>query len=265
MQDTASVPCWLSSDGQETYYLGIQVDISAPFHPPQLKHRVLVEGTVTEEPRICGGIVLKPVSVSVLPEVDLACNTVRPTAGYSIVDPPRGAGPSNRGKRIASDPVPPPPAAPAPADVQPFSPKTYTVPFAFDGLYMDIHAFMNVLMAARYASSGHPNHVTVTGYRCRVILSNGKTVVENCSAGGTARPQSGSGVEGTQCRLRDRRAMGSGTAGLRPAADRPAGRHHRDPGLTGRPSVPTRFTAATHRLEVYTCPSLYIVGYSAIE
>jgi hypothetical protein len=78
VQDTKTVPCWLAEYGGELYYLGIQTDISAEFHPPYLGHKVLVEGVISNEPRICGGVVLKPVVVSPLIEPDPSCNTILP-------------------------------------------------------------------------------------------------------------------------------------------------------------------------------------------
>src|ERR1700760_3914831 len=71
VRDTKTVPCFLAENEGELYYLGIQQDITSDFHPPQLKHEVLVEGTVVPGPRVCGGIPLKPVSVSVVKEVNL--------------------------------------------------------------------------------------------------------------------------------------------------------------------------------------------------
>ncbi len=44
VRDTRTVPCFLAEYDGETYFLGIQQDITADFHPPQLKHEVLVEG-----------------------------------------------------------------------------------------------------------------------------------------------------------------------------------------------------------------------------
>src|SRR5471030_1347112 len=81
VRDTKTVPCYLAEYEGETYFLGIQQDITSDFHPPQLKHEVLVEGTVAVDPsapRVCGGIPLKPLSISVLKEVNLACNTLLP-------------------------------------------------------------------------------------------------------------------------------------------------------------------------------------------
>src|SRR5208283_3530544 len=56
VRDTKTVPCFLAEYEGELYYLGIQQDITSEFHPPQLKHEVLVEGQVAEAPRVCGGI-----------------------------------------------------------------------------------------------------------------------------------------------------------------------------------------------------------------
>ena len=66
VRDTSSVPCWLAEYEGETYFLTLQTDVSAPVTPPWLGHRVLVEGTISPEARICGGVVLKPVHLSVL-------------------------------------------------------------------------------------------------------------------------------------------------------------------------------------------------------
>ena len=52
VQDTATVPCWLSEYDDQEYYLGIQTDISADFDPPYLGHQVLVEGVISDEPRV---------------------------------------------------------------------------------------------------------------------------------------------------------------------------------------------------------------------
>src|SRR5262245_58743995 len=56
VRDTKTVPVWLAEYAGTWYYLGIQQDIGAEFHPPQLKHDLLVEGTVSDEPKICGAI-----------------------------------------------------------------------------------------------------------------------------------------------------------------------------------------------------------------
>ncbi|HVV44509.1 MAG TPA: hypothetical protein VHC72_04865, partial [Bryobacteraceae bacterium] len=78
IRDTRTAPCYLAESGGETYFLGTQQDSEGDIEAPQLKHQVLVEGTAAPGPRVCGGIPLRPVSISVLKEVDLACNTLLP-------------------------------------------------------------------------------------------------------------------------------------------------------------------------------------------
>src|SRR5262245_22448531 len=78
VRDTKTVPCWLAEMDGELYFLGIQEDTGAAWYPPQLGHKVLVEGTVSSEPRVCGGIVLKPLVTSVMPEIEASCNTLLP-------------------------------------------------------------------------------------------------------------------------------------------------------------------------------------------
>ena len=48
VRDTKTVPCFLAEYEDELYYLGIQQDITNEFHPPQLKHEVLVEGRIAD-------------------------------------------------------------------------------------------------------------------------------------------------------------------------------------------------------------------------
>jgi hypothetical protein len=152
VRDTASVPCWLSEYDGELYYLTIQSDVTSPVTPPWLGHRVLVEGTVSAEPRICGGIVLKPVHLSVMPEADASCNTMLPAEErYNLTfEPPRPPGPSKG--RLAFDNAPPP-ARPAPA-AQP-STKEFVVPYDFDALIGFNHArvLTDVLEFARAAGN----------------------------------------------------------------------------------------------------------------
>ena len=95
VRDTKTVPCFLAEYEGETYFLGIQQDITSDFHPPQFKHEVLVEGHGRAGPRVCGGIPLKPLSISVLKEVNLACNTLLP-AEPGIDAPAASRGPGHR-------------------------------------------------------------------------------------------------------------------------------------------------------------------------
>jgi outer membrane protein OmpA-like peptidoglycan-associated protein len=182
VRDTKEVPCWITRYKGETYYLGIQQDIGAAFYPPQLKHKVLVEGVVSNEPRICGGVVLKPVVVSSLLEVDKSCNTILPAGKYRIDFARRGAGPG-RGGTPATEPSKPQPPRTPPAQEASSSPKHFLVRFDFDNTFMTIRQSGQVSAAAQYAASSHAKMVEVRGYRSATLLSSGKPLTERADIG----------------------------------------------------------------------------------
>jgi outer membrane protein OmpA-like peptidoglycan-associated protein len=172
VRDTASVPCWLAEYEGEVYFLTLQTDVSAPVTPPWLGHRVLVEGTVSAEPSICGGKVLTPVRLSVL-ERDASCTTMLPAEErYNLTfEPPRPPGPS-RG-RLAFDAAPAPTAAPAPAAAI----REFVVSYPFDGLVGFNHAgvLTGILEFARKVDA---REIDIVGHRGAVRLSNGQTIIE---------------------------------------------------------------------------------------
>jgi hypothetical protein len=176
VRDTASVPCWLAEYKGELYFLTLQTDVSAPVTPPWLGHRVLVEGTVSAEPRICGGIVLQPVHLSVL-DRDASCNTMLPAEErYNLTfEPPRPPGPS-RG-RLAFDNAPA--ASPSPATV---STREFVVSYPFDGLVGFNHAGL-LTQVLEFARAAKASEIEIVGYRGAVRLSNGQTMVEESAIG----------------------------------------------------------------------------------
>ena len=179
VRDTSTVPCWLAEYQGELYFLTLQTDVSAPVNPPQLGHQVLVEGVVADKPRVCGGIPLEPVVLSVLPELDSSCSTMLPAEDrYNLTfEPPRPPGPS-RG-RLAFDNPTPAPARPA-ADVA--LPRTFTLQYDFDGTIAFRHA--GALQQIQEAVlKGQATHVEVTAYRASSLLSNGKTMIERDDIG----------------------------------------------------------------------------------
>jgi len=168
VRDTKTVPCFLAEYDGELYYLGIQQDITAAFHPPQLKHEVLVEGRVAEGPRVCGGIPLKPLAISVVKEVDPSCETLLPAEpGIEAPPAPRGAGPSPR-----------PLVTEKPPRAGLKGPQEFTVRFAFNDDYVEFGSIQVVNEAAAYAKSIHASSVKVMGYRATTVLSNGTRLVE---------------------------------------------------------------------------------------
>jgi len=173
IKDTPSVPCWLAEYDGELYYMGVQSDVSAPFTPPWLGHKALVEGTpAADGERICGGIVLEPVKVSVMPEMSPECGTVlMAEPGYVLpFEPRRPPGPSTG--QLAFTPPPPPPL-PEP----PFVARTFEVYFPFDGSvnFQTPRALQEVL---RYAEAIGATRLEVAGYRGAVQLSDGEIIAE---------------------------------------------------------------------------------------
>ena len=168
VRDTKTVPCFLAEYEGELYYLGVQQDITAAFHPPQLKHEVLVEGRVAPGPRVCGGIPLEPLSISVVKEINPACNTLLP-AEPGIDAPPalRGPGPSSKPLALGS----------RPSDAR-TGRQEFTVLYAFNDDYVEFGANRVVTDAAAYAKKIGASSVTVTGYRATTLLSNGNRLVE---------------------------------------------------------------------------------------
>jgi hypothetical protein len=173
VRDTKTVPCFLAEMDGELYFLGVQEDTGADWYPPQLGHKVLVEGTVAPGPLVCGGIPLKPIVTSVMPEVDNSCNTLLP-AEDNIIAPEvrRGPGPSTASGGGG-------PRPPAPRLVPPFEPREFTLPFDFDSDVMSLHVTPTVGQAVAYAKAIGPSaKVSVTAYRGATLLSNGETLVE---------------------------------------------------------------------------------------
>ena len=176
VRDTNTVPCWLSEYEGQMYFLTLQTDVSAPVNPPWLGHKVLVEGVVSDEPSICGGRVLKPVTLSVLPELDRSCNTMLPAEDrYNLTfEPPRPPGPS-KGRLAFGDPTPRNAAA-----AQAQTPRAFTLQYEFDGTVVFRHAqiLQQILDAA---NAGHATEIRITGYRSASRLSNGTVMAERAN------------------------------------------------------------------------------------
>lgn len=172
VRDTASVPCWLAEYAGELYFLTLQTDVSAPVNPPWLGHRVLVEGRRKEGPRICGGIPLEPVRLSIVAEPDSSCNTMLPAEDrYNLTfEPPRPPGPS--AGRLAFNTLPMPVR---PADVT-REVRRYSLSYDFDGLVNFKHPFQ--LTPVFYtAQAMQVRRVEIEGHRGAALLSDG-TVLE---------------------------------------------------------------------------------------
>jgi outer membrane protein OmpA-like peptidoglycan-associated protein len=162
VRDTKTLPCWLAEYEGELYFLGLQGSSASEFYAPQLNHEVLVEGAVTNEPRVCGGIPLKPVRISVIAELNRACNTLLP-AEDGMEAP---TAPARRGAEDMRKPG---------SDV---TQRDFTVPFDFDSDYLTLHTTRIVGEAARVAKAAPAAKIETQGYRATTWLSNGKKFTE---------------------------------------------------------------------------------------
>jgi hypothetical protein len=181
VRDTKTVPCFLAEYEGETYYLTIQQDIQAELYPPQLLHEVLVEGTVAPGPRVCGGIPLKPVKLSVLPELSLECNTILP-AEPGIEAPPtkRPAGPSTRqAPVVVGGGTPPTKPTPGERLTGPFAERAFDIRYDFDSSFLFSRDTRLVSQAATYATTAKAKSVEITAHRAASLLSNGRILTEN--------------------------------------------------------------------------------------
>jgi hypothetical protein len=190
VRDTRSVPCWLSDYQGDRYYLTIQSDVSATVQPPMLGHQVLVEGVVSDAAPICGGIVLEPVRLSVMPERDANCNALLPAdERYTIDFNPRPPGPS--GGRLAFDPAPGAAARGAPRPA-PSGPQRIDIHFDFDRGVSFRHPaeLAAVLQTARQTGA---KRLKVTGWRGAHRLSDG-TLLREADATGRRRAEEVAGL-----------------------------------------------------------------------
>lgn len=177
LRDTKTVPCWLTEHGGKLYYLGIQTDVSAEFNPPSLGHRMLVEGAPSDDPQICGGIVMKSVKVSVMQERADDCNTMLPAEDrYDLpFEAPRPPGPSSGRLAYAN---PPPPPVPTP----PFQAKSFDITYEFDGLVGFKHP-KQITPILTYARQIKARDIEITGYRGATRLDDGKLLTEQPGIG----------------------------------------------------------------------------------
>ena len=182
-----------------TEYDGVVYALSSPpdWGAPQLKHRVLVEGVVRDGPNACGGLPLDG-RVSVLPDIDSACDRILPFDGV-IVGVPGGvfnSGPAEQrasmvdlARRAQGDepalsilPVaadPPPPAAFSP----PFAARRFTLYYPFDSDRATGPDMIEVVNLVRYAVASKAQ-VRIVSRQGVSKLSNGALLAE---PDGTAR------------------------------------------------------------------------------
>lgn len=188
--DTKDIPCWVTEHQGERYFLTPQTGRSAGVvFAPQLKHRMLVEGTAhPDRPRVCGGIVLEPVKLSVFPDVDPTCNDLRGDEGYTVKGPrplgPDGDPPGSRTTAVRR-PIDPSQTRAARAqalraDAAAGTPRAFEILYFFDSNYLPFPVEQaTVDEAADYYAATRDARVVVTGYRGKAILTDADPLVES--------------------------------------------------------------------------------------
>ena len=139
--------CWLAVDPAT----GIRFDITRGRSKPQWGRQVLVEGIVADEQDVCGGVVLRPVRISVLPGY---CNKhMLPPEGF------KGRKFELPGEVMQQLWVPRPVPEP------PYGTQRYIIFFDFNSSF-PLYQYSELILqkAAIYAKASRPKLIRVTGY-----------------------------------------------------------------------------------------------------
>jgi|HigsolmetaAR201D_1030396.scaffolds.fasta_scaffold00689_16 outer membrane protein OmpA-like peptidoglycan-associated protein len=168
IRDT-ELPCWLAEYEGELYFLGMQGDSASAFNSPQLKHRALIEAKVGSGERICGGIPLESVHVSVMQEIDSSCETILPAEGFTPPPYERGPGPAVR----------PHPAAPRKDPAPPYTAQEYVLEFEFDNEFLARRNTRKLEELVRFVELSKARAVRIEGTRAISLLSDGTRLVES--------------------------------------------------------------------------------------
>jgi outer membrane protein OmpA-like peptidoglycan-associated protein len=157
--------CWVTEHHGKTYYIGGYILGT----PPQLMHRVLVQGMAHEGMESCGGVVISPVSLSVLPELDAKCDTVLPDNGVPPSEPSFFDLPPPLLLSIGLE---------LPYPSGPFKNLTQIVHFDFDSSWLNQTSQQSIEAAAKYAMASKAESVIVTGRAQNSLLDDGKLLAE---------------------------------------------------------------------------------------
>ena len=153
--------CWLA----EHRALGQRFDITDASIKPILGREILIEGIVADKPDTCGGVILNPVRVSVLPT---QCPTFMLPAekfpGRPFILPSTTLAPTHS---VRTPPAPP------------FANQSYTIFFALNSDFL-MYQHSEVLLdaAVRYIEAAKPKRVIVRAYAATkpIAVSNRKIV-----------------------------------------------------------------------------------------
>ncbi|MBB6093812.1 hypothetical protein HNQ60_002693 [Povalibacter uvarum] len=199
--------CWLVDDPST----GTRYDVTAGRLKPILGQMILVEGAVSQQdPKLCGGVILEPVSVSVLPQ---ACKPyLIPAEGHPGR---RFALPANVMQPSSVPRVLPPP---------PYEPREYTILFELNSDFL-VYQYSETIIesAVLYTRASKPRRVLISGYAAtHPIEISGQSIREDIAI---ARARAEMVAEAF-------RRLGVSTSALKLEWKGDAGTAHADDGLT---------------------------------
>jgi outer membrane protein OmpA-like peptidoglycan-associated protein len=155
--------CWLADERES----GRRFDIGNAPTKPDWNHEVLVEGKISSAPDACGGVVLEPVRVSVLPG---ACTRqMLPPEGFkgrAFVLPERNVRPV---------------AVPRPAPQPPFTERSFFLLYDFNRDFL-VYQLDDYLLdqAITYIRGAAPKRILVTGYAATTLAKvSGRSITED--------------------------------------------------------------------------------------
>ncbi len=157
--------CWLA-DERET---GRRFDIGNAPTKPDWNHEVLVEGKVSSAPDACGGVVLEPVRVSVLPGVCI--RQMLPAEGFkgrAFVLPERNVRPAS---------------VPRPAPQPPFTERSFYLLYDFNRDFL-VYQLDDYLLdqAITYIRGVAPKRIVVTGFAATTPANvSGRSIAEDAA------------------------------------------------------------------------------------
>jgi outer membrane protein OmpA-like peptidoglycan-associated protein len=139
--------CWLADD----HATGVRYDITLSLAKADWNHEALVEGRISHEKDVCGGIVLTPVRVSILP--GNCTPRLLPAEGME----------GHRYKSPTTNLAPI--FIPRPAPAGPYTTRDFTLLFDFDQTFL-IYQYDDYWLdqAVTWAKNALPQKIIVTGY-----------------------------------------------------------------------------------------------------
>lgn len=183
--DADPTPLWFTRYNDELLFIRAQQNSSGRVRAPQLGHKILVEGVISQEEPIGGAKVLNPVNVSILQELSPECNERWPAhEGIAVAFAKKPPGPGNSGadRQTAMDrlwafvDILDDPNYPGNPEVE-AEQRVFDIEFDFDS--ETVVAYPLVGAAVLFAKDIGASRVEITAYRGSVLLSNGETLIES--------------------------------------------------------------------------------------